>query len=151
MLPKSGQAEEVVMGILRVYVPKYYETFVPTHHGDTEEALAAHLAEFDDPNVPVLVEQSTGLRIVLGSHDLSNQGAPGLRIERRAKGWAIILRPKGGSHSSGCVFFLDDGRSFLVPQVSGWWWSDTPACGLGEWDDVVAVVDGLKSDLSEEE
>jgi hypothetical protein len=151
MLPKSGQAEEVAMGMLRVYVPKNHEMFVPTHHGDTEEALAAHLAEFDDPNVPVLVEQSSWLRIVLGSHDLSNQGAPGLRIERRKKGWMIVLLPKGGGDPSGCVFFMDDGRSFLVPEQWRWWWGDTPACGLGEWDEVVAVVDGLKSDLSEEE
>ena len=41
---------------------------------------------------------------------------PDIQIERRPRGWAIFLHPLGGGDASGLVYFLDDGRSYIVPD-----------------------------------
>jgi hypothetical protein len=117
--------------------------YVPTYYGDTEGAAAAGRKEFDEPHVPVLVRRSDGVRIVLGSHDYFDNDAPDVQIERRANGWAVFLHPLGGGDPSGCVYFIDDGRSFLVTD-SGL--GGTPACEVSDWDTVVAEVDRMGDD-----
>jgi len=78
-------------------------------------AVAAR-PEFGDPDVPLLVRSAAGLRIVLGSHDHYGD-APDIQVERRPHGWAIFLHPVGLSEASGYVYFLDDGRSYLVAEA----------------------------------
>jgi len=70
--------------------------------------------DFGEPNVPVLIREGDGVRIVLGSHDYNDYTKPDVHIERRPYGWAMFLHPLGGCDPSGSVYFLDDGRSFLL-------------------------------------
>jgi hypothetical protein len=90
---------------------------VPTYYGDTEDKpVFASKKEFDQPNVPVLICEGEGIRLVLGSHDDLDCNKPDIQIERRPSGWAIFLHPDPCGDASGFVYFLDDGRSFLVPE-----------------------------------
>lgn len=92
--------------------------WAPTYYGTQNEMAGADTVrpEFGEPDVPLLVRTAAGLRILLGSHDYYGP-APDIQIERRPHGWAIFLHPVGLSDASGCVCFLDDGRSYLVPEL----------------------------------
>jgi hypothetical protein len=116
--------------------------YVPTYYGDTEGAAAMGRKEFDDPQVPVVVREADGVRVVLGSHDFWKSDAPDIQIERRARGWLIFLHPTGSGDPSGHVIFCDDGRSFFVPE--NYVASDTP-CVEWDWESALAEVDGEKS------
>lgn len=91
---------------------------VPTYYGSVPEEITAEfeIPEFGEPTVPVLVHESDGVRIILGTHDFDDSLKPDIQIERRPKGWAIFLHPSAGD-PCGYVYFLDDGRSFLVPEI----------------------------------
>jgi hypothetical protein len=117
-------------------------TYVPTFYRGSDEAERSGKNEFDDPHVPVLVRPADGIRIVLGTHDYFDIQAPDIQLERRPNGWAIFLHPVGGGDSSGYVYFLDDGRSFLVPERD---LGTTPPTRLLKWDAVVSEIDKLKS------
>jgi hypothetical protein len=73
--------------------------------------------DFGSPYVPVLIREVAGVRIVLGTHDCEDPDKPDVQIERRPNGWAIFLHPSAGD-PCGYVYFLDHGRSFLVPEWS---------------------------------
>ena len=53
---------------------------------------------------------------MLGTDDFEDREKPDIQIERRPKGWAIFLHPSAGD-PSGIVYFLDDGRSYLLPEI----------------------------------
>jgi hypothetical protein len=96
---------------LKLNVPTYLANMPVKHVGADDNP------DFGDPNVPVLIHESAGVRIVLGTHDYEDLEKPDVQIERRPNGWAIFLHPVGGGDESGFVYFLDDGRSFLVPEI----------------------------------
>ena len=114
---------------------------VPTYYGETPSRMRVLPGdcEFGNPYVPVLAHEADGLRIVLGSHELYAD-VPDIAIERRAKGWAVFLHPVGLGDPSGYVYFLDDGRSFLVKENG---LGPTPAIKVSSHEKVVARVDGL--------
>jgi hypothetical protein len=90
---------------------------VPTYVANTpENRNETHAPDFDSPYVLVLIREADGVRIVLGTHEFEDCEKPDVQIERRPNGWAIFLHPVGGGDASGYVYFLDDGRSFLVPE-----------------------------------
>jgi hypothetical protein len=121
---------------LKIYVPTY-------NAGEFRAAPKSQKStDFGDPRVPVVIREADGVRIVLGSHDFRNSDTPDVQIERRPGGWAIFLHPVGGSDASGYVYFLDDGRSFIVPEHG---LGPTPAIVIRSWDDAVADVDHLKN------
>jgi hypothetical protein len=93
---------------LKLIVP----TYLAERH--TRDDLSGDQPDFGEPNVPVLIREAEGVRIVLGTHDYDNYEKPDIQIERRPNGWAIFLHPLGGSDPSGFIYFLDDGRSFLA-------------------------------------
>ena len=95
-----------------------FKLSVPTYYGaaNCKQNIVGDLPDFDAPNVPVLIHEAEGVRIVLGTHDFNDREKPDIQIERRPKGWAIFLHPVGGGDASGYVYFLDDGRSFLLKQ-----------------------------------
>lgn len=97
---------------------KKFELKVPTYYGSVAEERATEfgLPEFDEPAVPVLIHEAEGVRIVLGTHDYDDLSKPDIQIERRPKGWAVFLHPEPGGDASGFVYFLDDGRSFVLPE-----------------------------------
>jgi hypothetical protein len=66
--------------------------------------------------VPVIVTADQSIELVLGTDDVNDLDYPDLVVERRRNGWMIMLNPVGGGNPSGYVFFLDDGRSFLIRQ-----------------------------------
>lgn len=113
---------------------------VPTYYGELKELDKCYASknEFDGPFKPVIVRQADGVRVVLGSHDFWDADAPDLQIERRSRGWVIFLHPKGAGDPAGSVYFLDDGRSFLVPEQPG---SATPPTVPLSHDAAVAEVD----------
>jgi len=89
---------------------------VPTYYGSSASYTAGERPEFGRPFVPTVVRPAGGLRIVLGSDNYFDEDAPDVQIERRPNGWMIFLRPVGGDEVSGQLVFLDDGRSFLIPE-----------------------------------
>lgn len=92
---------------------------VPTYYGNLSDKVEREIrSDFGDPYVPLLVRRSDGLRVVIGSHDYFDMGAPDIQVERRPQGWAILLHPVGGGDPSGYVYFLDDGRSLVIPERS---------------------------------
>jgi hypothetical protein len=94
------------------------KAIVPTYYGDAHSSQIASgdLKELSEPYVPFVVRVDSGIRIVLGTHEFDDISKPDILIERRPRGWAIMLHPLPGSDPSGCVYFLDDGRSVLVPE-----------------------------------
>jgi hypothetical protein len=95
---------------LKLLVPTYYANLFPA------EVAARERPEFGEPNVPVIIRQAEGVRIVLGTHNYDDTDKPDVQIERQPNGWMIFLDPVAGD-PSGYVYFLDDGRSFLVPET----------------------------------
>lgn len=91
---------------------------VPTYNADLfpAEVAAGRTPEFGLPNVPVLIHQSDGIRVVLGTHDPNALSKPDIQIERQPNGWVVFLHPVGGSDASGFVYLHDDGRSFVLPE-----------------------------------
>lgn len=91
---------------------------VPTYYGAAQVNPKSFpdKEEFDEPRVPVLVRDADGVRVVLGTNNSQDVERPDVQIERRPNGWAIVLHPIGGGDACGFVYFLDDGRSFLVPE-----------------------------------
>jgi hypothetical protein len=118
------------MAELRIWVPTYFAQYNERHKGSTR-------LDFDQPLVPILATEAEGLRVVLGSHRYDDRDAPDIAIERRPRGWAIFLHPLGGGDPSGYVYFLDDGRSFIIPE-SG---LSTPA---------IEVIDSWMRELDED-
>jgi hypothetical protein len=115
---------------------------VPTYYGHAypDAVVDGLVPEFGKPFVPILIQRAEGLRLVLGSSDPLRQ-APDIAIERRPNGWALFLHPEIGGDPSGYVYFIDDGRSFVVPDCG----ITTPAIQTSEWDEVLALVDRRKS------
>jgi hypothetical protein len=107
--PASTQ-EEQEMQELKLTVPTYFGN-MPGGHANTDDD-----SDFGNPYIPVLIYEAAGVRIILGSHDREEYELPDIQVERRPNGWAIFLHPLGGGDPSGYVYFLDDGRSFLVPE-----------------------------------
>jgi hypothetical protein len=94
---------------------------VPTHVGELQ-AQGVDLGtdtDYGDPQVPVIIHEADGVRVVLGTHEYLDCEAADIQIERRLNGWAIFLHPLPGGDPCGYVYFLDDGRSFLVPEWHG--------------------------------
>lgn len=116
----------------RMHVPTYNASAFP------KEVEAGERPDFGDPYVPVVVRDADGVRIVLGSLDYSDCDAPDVQIERRPNGWAIFLHPLGGCDPSGLAYFLDDGRSFVVPERD---LGATPAIVTLHCDESVDEVD----------
>jgi hypothetical protein len=96
-----------------------FKLLVPTYYGAAHcKQNVTDLPDFEAPNVPMLIHEAEGVRIVLGTHDFNDREKPDIQIERRPKGWAIFVHPVGGVDASGYVYFLDDGRSFLLRENS---------------------------------
>ena len=72
--------------------------------------------EYGPPYLPVLIRESEGVRLILGTYVANDLTKPDILIERQPNGWMIFLHPLPGSDPSGYIYFLDDGRSFLVPE-----------------------------------
>ncbi|HZL38339.1 MAG TPA: hypothetical protein VFC78_23700 [Tepidisphaeraceae bacterium] len=102
------------MNELKLYVPTFNHG--PFVQGEENLAQAHARPEFGEPDVPIVIRRADGVRIVLGTHDYFDMHAPDIQIERRPRGWAIFLHPVGGGDASGFVYFLDDGRSFVLPE-----------------------------------
>lgn len=115
---------------------------VPTYYGSSNRPEP----EFGDPYVPVVVRPAEGLRVVLGSHDYWHQDSPDIQVERRPNGWAIFLHPVGAGDLCGCVYYLDDGRSFLLPERE----FATPTISVLSPDDELREIDGLTDPASRE-
>jgi hypothetical protein len=94
----------------RLLVPRYNGNLYPRY------VASGKLAEFGDPETPVLVREAEGVRIVLGSHDYEDDTKPDVQIERHPNGWMIFLHPLGGSDACGYIYFVDDGRSYFLPE-----------------------------------
>lgn len=98
------------MGEHRFTVPTYNANRFP------DEVAAGRMPEFGPPDLPVVIREAEGIRIVLGTHDRDDSAKPDIQIERQPNGWVIFLHPVGGSDASGYVYLRDDGRSFLLPE-----------------------------------
>ncbi|MGA2442087.1 MAG: hypothetical protein ABSH08_14125 [Tepidisphaeraceae bacterium] len=121
---------------LKIHVPTYYGSV------GVRNADAGAKPEFGDPYVPIIARPAEGMRLVLGSQDYFDKNAPDIQVERRPNGWAIFLHPIGGSDPCGYVFFVDDGRSFVVPEGE---LGATPSIKVVSWEEAGKEVDGLNS------
>jgi hypothetical protein len=121
----------------------HFPCWVPTYFGHRNCVLGIdENEEFDNPHCPVMVRSDAdGIRVMLGSHNTEDWGVPDVQIERRPKGWAIFLNPSAGD-PSGYVYFLDDGRSFLVKEIG----QDAIEL-IGSEDDIPELDDLQTSDV----
>lgn len=115
---------------------RQFRLVVPTYFGSVEQSIDKE--EYDAPHVPVLIHEAGGVRVVLGTHDYNDMEKPDIQIERRPNGWAIFLHPEGGGDPSGYVYFLDDGRSFVLPEDS---YSTTPPIEMIQTSDEIREID----------
>jgi hypothetical protein len=125
------------MSEMKIHVPTY------NHGALVQGAKTDGKPEFGDPYVPLVIRRADGVRILLGSHDYYDPSKPDIQIERRPHGWVIFLHPVGGGDPSGHIYFLDDGRSFLVPERS---LGTTPPINALEWDETVPEIDNVNED-----
>ena len=112
---------------------------IPTFyvHGQEQHAASSEEPEFGSPLVDVSIYRQDGVRIVLHTPNMDDDDQPDIHIERRPRGWAIFLHPEGSNDPSGFVYFLDDGRSFIVPSGL------QPIVTL-KWNGDIPEVDGLR-------
>lgn len=118
------------------------KAYAPTYYGSTTICKSGAKHEFDEPRVPIVVRPADGVRVVLGTHDYFGNDAPDIQIERRPNGWAIFLHPVGGGDPCGYVVFIDDGRSFVIPER---YLGTTPSIKVLSWDETIAQVDNLNT------
>jgi hypothetical protein len=100
------------------WVPAWtYSLKIPTYlgHQKAVDESRAPLGDFTRPNTPVLIVPADGIRVVLGTHDYNDTSKPDIQVERRPHGWAIFVHPDAGDPVA-CLYMLDDGRTFLVPE-----------------------------------
>jgi hypothetical protein len=98
------------MQVLKLMVP----TFNGSHFPGKVSRHA--MPEYGRTETPVLVCEADGVRIILGSHDYHDFEKPDIYVERQPNGWAVFLHPSGGGDPSGMVYFLDDGKSYLLKE-----------------------------------
>jgi hypothetical protein len=122
------------------YVPEEQHTFVvPTYLGGTPANLADDsLEEFGKPDAQVMAYRECGVRLLLGIPGRDFDDCPDIKVERRTNGWAIFLHPMPMGDPSGYVYFIDDGRSVLIPDP---WESAT--IEIRSPDDKVPEVDTI--------
>lgn len=111
---------------------------IPTFFGHVREQTTANSTEpeFGPPFVEVSMYRQEGVRIIMHTPGIDDDDQPDIHIERRPRGWAIFLHPEGSNDPSGFIYFLDDGRSFVVPN------GPEPLV-IREWNGDVPEVDGL--------
>jgi hypothetical protein len=97
---------------------KQIKLMVPTYNANYYEKHVSKgtKPEFGTPYLPVLVHSADGVRVVLGTHQFLDVDAPDIAIERQPRAWAIFLHPIGGGDPVGYIYFLDDGRSYLLRE-----------------------------------
>ena len=102
-------------------IVKELQLLVPTYNANLFPAEVAQntMPEFGKPYRAVLIREAAGVRIVLGTHEYNDIDKPDVQIERQPNGWVVFLHPLGGSDPSGIVYFHDDGRSYLLKEMSG--------------------------------
>jgi hypothetical protein len=127
---------------LKLVVPTYNYQLFP------EQVEKGEKPEFGAPHVPVLIREADGVRIVLGTHDYEDLEKPDIQIERQPKGWMIFLHPCPGGDPCGYVYFLDDGRSFLVKEAS---FGPTEPIHILEEDASIPEIHGIKTIWEERE
>jgi hypothetical protein len=123
----------------KLKVPTYNASYFP------EQVATNQMEEFGEPELPVLIHEAGGVRVVLGTHDYDDMGKPDIQIERQPNGWVIFLHPLGGSDASGYIYFLDDGRSFLAKEHP---YGPTPTIEILEPGEELEEIDGSESDES---
>lgn len=111
---------------------------IPTFYGHVQAQRTSNSEEpeFGPPLVEVSIYRQEGVRIVLHTPDMDDDDQPDIHIERRPRGWAVFLHAQGQMPASGYAYFLDDGRSFVVPNGP----EPLVVC---EWNGEVPEVDGL--------
>ncbi len=114
---------------------------VPTYNASyySREVEREEMPDFGDPIWPVLIHESDGVRIALGTHDIKDTKKPDVQIERQPNGWVIFLHPLGGSDPCGYVYFLDDGRSILLKEHS---YGPTPEIEVLDRGGRIPEIDG---------
>jgi hypothetical protein len=95
---------------------------VPTYNGRLypNEVANDTKPEWGEPEKSILLLESDGVRIVLGSKDIDDYDVPDVQIERQPAGWAIFIHPIGGYDAVGYFYILDDGRTFFDKE----YWAD---------------------------
>lgn len=115
--------------------PAMWKIFIPTYVGsqcEHQENPSTLGPDFGSPDVPVLIHEADGIRLLLGTHEWEDKSKPDVQIERRPHGWAMFLHPNAGD-PIGHLYLLDDGRSYLLPES----FADPP----------IEVVDDIPADL----
>jgi hypothetical protein len=126
---------EGAMREVKVYVPTYYGALLAKQVAKSDEP------EFGAPLVPLFIRDEDGLRVLLGAPHRDRDEDADILIERRPNGWAIFLHPLTGCDPIGCVYFLDDGRSFLAKELP---LGPTPAIQVLESHESVPGIDDLR-------
>jgi hypothetical protein len=93
--------------------PAMWKLAVPTYVASQPHEEETDWPDFAEPNVPVVVHEAEGLRVVMGTHDWKDNDKPDIQIERRPHGWAMFINP-GAGDAVAYLYILDNGETYLV-------------------------------------
>jgi hypothetical protein len=92
-------------------VTELWRIKVPTYHAAQDPSGP----DCGEPNVPILIGDAEGVRLLLGADDWNDYEKPDIQIERRPHGWMIFVHHNAGD-AVGFLIMLDDGRTFYVHE-----------------------------------
>jgi hypothetical protein len=98
------------MNDIQLIVPTYNRRRFP------QQVARGELEEYGAPEVPVLVREADGLRIMLGARDFNDQ-VPDLLVERQPGAWVVFVHHPGGGDPSCEIYLMDDGRTLVSPEI----------------------------------
>jgi hypothetical protein len=92
-----------------------WKLLVPTYVGSQPHNEHSNRPDFAEPRVPVLVHESEGIRVLMGTHHWEDWDKPDIQVERRPHGWAVFISPTAGDPVA-CLYMLDSGRTYVMPE-----------------------------------
>jgi hypothetical protein len=95
--------------------PEMWKMSIPTYIGSQPHDEQDNPPDFAEPRVPVLVHESEGIRVLMGTHNWQDWDKPDIQIERRPHGWAVFIHPNAGDPVA-FLYMLDNGKTYLMPE-----------------------------------
>lgn len=98
---------------------------LPTCYINAPDGFLVKGQDYGEPVVPLLVELTNGLRIILGADDRNDPVPPDLLVERFPRGWIAFFHPGQGADARCSLLILDDGSFSLYrdeshPSLGSW-------------------------------
>ena len=114
--------------------------YAPTYYRGSPALKGCGKLEFDDPASQCSFTPPMGFGLYWVVTSQWTEMPPTFRSSR-PNGWAIFLQPVAGGDPCGYVYFIDDGRSYLVPESD---FGSTPPIRVLHCNETVPEIDSLQ-------